>query len=88
MKPNALAQTKAVYSTGARYCASAGLYAYNIILMRQQAQVARPMEIAFFMSAIMTSCFLLAAPVLLEVPPMKSQIHAMRTTLAPVRAPG
>jgi S-adenosylmethionine uptake transporter len=49
---------------------SAGLYAYNIILMRQQAQVARPMEIAFFMSAIMTACFLLAAPFLAEAPPV------------------
>src|SRR5690606_4941490 len=48
---------------------SAALYAYNIILMRQQAQVARPMEIAFFMSAIMTSCFVLAAPWLAEAPP-------------------
>jgi S-adenosylmethionine uptake transporter len=48
---------------------SASLYAYNIILMRQQAQVARPMEIAFFMSAIMTTCFLFAAPVLAVPPP-------------------
>jgi len=50
--------------------ASAGLYAYNIILMRQQAQIAEPMEIAFFMSAIMTSCFLIASPVLAELPPV------------------
>ncbi|MDQ8756708.1 DMT family transporter [Sphingosinicella sp. LHD-64] len=50
--------------------ASAALYAYNIILMRQQAQVAEPMEVAFFMSAIMTSCFLLASPVLAEMPPV------------------
>jgi S-adenosylmethionine uptake transporter len=48
---------------------SAGLYAYNIILMRQQAQVARPIEIAFFMSLIMTSGFMLAAPFLAAVPP-------------------
>jgi S-adenosylmethionine uptake transporter len=48
---------------------SAGLYAYNIILMRQQAQVARPIEIAFFMSLIMTSGFMLAAPFLAEIPP-------------------
>jgi len=48
---------------------SAGLYAYNIILMRQQAQVARPIEIAFFMSLIMTSGFMLAAPLLAEIPP-------------------
>ena len=44
--------------------ASAALYAWNIILMRQQAQVARPLEIAFFTSAIMSAGFLLAAPLL------------------------
>jgi S-adenosylmethionine uptake transporter len=48
--------------------ASAGLYAYNIILMRQQALVAKPLEVAFFMSLIMTSCFLIAAPVMAVVP--------------------
>ncbi len=47
---------------------SAGLYAYNIILMRQQAQVARPVEIAFFTSAIVTSCLLAAAPFLAVFP--------------------
>jgi S-adenosylmethionine uptake transporter len=46
------------------------LYAYNIILMRQQALVAEPVEIAFFMSAIMTICFLFAAPFLAFVPPV------------------
>jgi S-adenosylmethionine uptake transporter len=48
--------------------ASAALYAYNIILMRRQALLAKPMEIAFFMSLIMTSCFLIAAPLLAQVP--------------------
>lgn len=48
--------------------ASAVLYAYNIILMRRQAQVAGPVEVAFFMSLIMTACFLLAAPWLAQVP--------------------
>ena len=48
---------------------SACLYAYNIILMRQQAQVARPVEIAFFTSAIVTSCLLLASPFLAVFPP-------------------
>ena len=48
--------------------ASAGLYAYNIILMRQQALLAKPLEVAFFMSLIMTTCFLVAAPVLAVVP--------------------
>jgi S-adenosylmethionine uptake transporter len=49
---------------------SACLYAWNIILMRQQALVARPVEIAFFMSAIMSSGFLLAAPWLAAAPPV------------------
>jgi S-adenosylmethionine uptake transporter len=48
--------------------ASAAIYAYNIILMRQQALVAQPVEIAFFMSLIMSACFLLAAPFLASVP--------------------
>lgn len=55
---------------------SAALYAYNIILMRQQAQIARPIEIAFFMSLIMTSGFLLAAP-WLAVPPPVAELPAV-----------
>ena len=55
---------------------SAALYAYNIILMRQQAQVARPIEIAFFMSLIMTSYFMLAAP-FLAVPPPLAELPAV-----------
>ena len=47
---------------------SAALYAYNIVLMRQQALLAGPVEIAFFMSAIMSACFLLAAPFLADLP--------------------
>ncbi|MFN3388147.1 MAG: DMT family transporter [Allosphingosinicella sp.] len=47
---------------------SAALYAYNIILMRQQALLAGPVEIAFFMSAIMSACFLIAAPFLADLP--------------------
>jgi S-adenosylmethionine uptake transporter len=50
--------------------ASAMLYAYNIILMRQQALVAQPVEIAFFMSVIMGACFLFAAPFLAVPPPL------------------
>ncbi|HEX9931315.1 MAG TPA: DMT family transporter [Allosphingosinicella sp.] len=48
---------------------SAGLYAYNIILMRRQALLARPTEVAFFTSGIMGLSFLLAAPFLADVPP-------------------
>ena len=47
---------------------SAAIYAYNIILMRRQAQLAGPMEIAFFMSLIMSACFLIAAPLLAVAP--------------------
>jgi S-adenosylmethionine uptake transporter len=48
--------------------ASAGLYAYNIILMRQQALLARPAEVAFFTSGIMAASFTLASPFLAVVP--------------------
>lgn len=50
---------------------SAGLYAWNIILMRQQAQLAGPVEIAFFTALIMAGCFLLAAPFLAVLPPAR-----------------
>lgn len=56
--------------------ASAALYAYNIILMRRQALVAGPVEIAFFMSLIMSACFLLAAPAL-AVAPTTSQLPGL-----------
>lgn len=49
---------------------SAGLYAYNIILMRRQALLARPSEVAFFTSGVMALGFLLAAPWLAEAPPL------------------
>jgi S-adenosylmethionine uptake transporter len=48
---------------------SACLYAGNIVLMRRQAQVAGPVEVAFFISAIMSLCFLFAAPFLASLPP-------------------
>ena len=49
--------------------AAAMLYAWNIILMRQQAQIARPAEIAFFAGLIVTGCYLIVAPFFAEVPP-------------------
>ena len=48
---------------------SASLYAYNIILMRRQALLARPTEVAFFTSGIMAASFVLAAPFLAVPPP-------------------
>jgi S-adenosylmethionine uptake transporter len=49
--------------------ASAVLYAWNIILMRQQALVAKPVEIAFVTGLIVGLCYLAAAPFLAELPP-------------------
>lgn len=51
--------------------ASACLYAYNIILMRQQALVARPLEVAFFISGITTLAYLVGAPVLAKLPALE-----------------
>ncbi len=47
---------------------SAVLYAYNLILQRQQALVAEPIEIAFFQSATVVCAYLLFAPLLAVVP--------------------
>ncbi len=41
--------------------ASAVFYAWNIVLMRQQALVARPLEVAFFTGLIVALCYLAAA---------------------------
>lgn len=47
---------------------SAACYAYNIILMRRQALLAGPVEVAFFISGFMAISFALAAPLLAVVP--------------------
>ena len=48
---------------------SAMLYAYNIILMRQQALVAKPLEIAFYQYLVIGGVLALAAPFLAVLPP-------------------
>jgi S-adenosylmethionine uptake transporter len=48
---------------------SAVLYAWNIILMRQQALVAKPVEVAFFTGLIVGLCYLPFAPFLAVLPP-------------------
>lgn len=48
---------------------SAVLYAWNLILMRQQALVAKPAEVAFFQNAISGGWLWLALPVVLLVEP-------------------
>jgi S-adenosylmethionine uptake transporter len=49
--------------------ASAVLYAVNLVVARMQSQAARPGEIAFFQSGIVTLILLLAAPWLIAIPP-------------------
>lgn len=53
--PDALAGSMAILC-------SALIYAWNIVLMRQQALAARPVEIAFFQNLIVCATFLLAMP--------------------------
>jgi S-adenosylmethionine uptake transporter len=48
---------------------SAVLYAWNLILMRQQALVAGPIEVAFFQNAVSGAWLLVALPVVLIVAP-------------------
>ena len=52
------------------------LSAAMAILMRRQALLAKPLEVAFFMSFIMSACFLIAAP-LLAVAPTAPQVPAL-----------
>lgn len=47
---------------------SAILYAYNLILQRQQALIAEPIEIAFFQSATVVTVYLAFAPFLAVTP--------------------
>ena len=47
---------------------SACLFAYNLILARRQAQIAGPIEIAFYMALFVAGYYALAAPVL-AIPP-------------------
>jgi S-adenosylmethionine uptake transporter len=51
---------------------SAVLYAYNLILQRQQALVAKPVEIAFFQNATVFGVYAVLAPFLAVVPAMGS----------------
>ncbi len=48
---------------------SAIFYAYHLILQRQQAQVATPVEVAFFQPLIVLCILSVFAPIWLEVPP-------------------
>ncbi|MEA3042154.1 MAG: S-adenosylmethionine uptake transporter [Sphingomonadales bacterium] len=60
---------------------SATLYGYNIILMRRQALLATPTEVAFFTSGIMAGSFLLAAPFLADLPPPERAVEIVGAAL-------
>ena len=50
---------------------SAVCYAYNIILMRRQAQIADPFEVAFFQSVTVAICLAAAIPWYAVLPPVE-----------------
>ena len=52
--------------------ASALLYAWNLVLQRQQALVAKPTEVATFYMGIASLVYLLAAPFLFALPPVEA----------------
>ncbi|MFK8022277.1 MAG: DMT family transporter [Pseudomonadales bacterium] len=52
---------------------SAGLYGYNLILQRQQALLANPIEITFFQNLTIATLFLVLAP-FLAIPPPAEQL--------------
>ena len=49
--------------------ASAVLYAFNIVLMRKQALIAKPVEVAFFQNLVVAGLLVCAAPFLAAAPP-------------------
>ena len=49
---------------------SAVLFAWNLIIQRRQAQLASPIEVAFFQHLVMLGVFALAAPFWAIVPPL------------------
>jgi S-adenosylmethionine uptake transporter len=51
---------------------SAVLFAWNLVIQRQQAQVASPIEVAFFQHLVMLGVFALGAPMLAILPPVKA----------------
>jgi S-adenosylmethionine uptake transporter len=48
---------------------AAALYAYNLVLLRQQAQVAAPQEVAFFQNVVVAAVLALFAPFFGALPP-------------------
>ncbi|MFB0875628.1 MULTISPECIES: DMT family transporter [unclassified Sphingobium] len=63
--------------------ASAVLFAWNLVIQRQQAQIASPVEVAFFQHLVMLGVFALGAPMWLALPPITAvPFIALAATLA------
>lgn len=63
--------------------ASAILFAWNLIIQRQQAQLASPIEVAFFQHLVMLGVFILGAPVYAQVPTVQAMpLILLAATLA------
>jgi S-adenosylmethionine uptake transporter len=71
---------EALWGAGAILVAAA-LYAYNLILLRRQAQLAAPQEVNFFQNLATAAVFALFAP-LLAVPPPADQYLPLATAAA------
>lgn len=61
--------------------ASAVFYAWNIVLMRQQALVAKPVEVAFFTGLVVAICYLCLSPWLAEIPPPEQYLSILASAL-------
>ncbi len=73
---------EALYGTCA-ILASAVCYAFNLILMRAQSQIAGAIEVAFWQSIVVTCCLAVAAPWFAAVPELR---HAPMLVLAAILA--
>lgn len=60
---------------------SAVLYAYNLILQRQQAQIATPLEVAFFVNLFAFGTMAVASPWLAVIPPTDQVVPIIAAAL-------
>ena len=60
---------------------SAVLYAYNLILQRQQALLAEPIEITFFQNGTVLAIYLVFSPFLAVIPPLELVPHIAAAAL-------
>lgn len=66
--------------------ASAMFYAWNIVLMRQQALVAKPLEATLFTGLVLVACYLPFAPVWAALPPPDQYLPILLSALFGVAA--